>query len=153
MPTYSAAKGVARGDPGVPVTPLPFVSLFLSKQPTIFRGENAMTIMFDTVWTPPPPPPVLKNPGYVPGCSNRKQTGELAFKPPRGSFILEISCNHDLLDRGSRIFERFWKTEKRWVTKKQHIYFSIKTFKLYPTRESIVSSLEQTLARKLKHDA
>ena len=27
----------------------PFVSLFLSKQPTIFRGENAMTIMFDRV--------------------------------------------------------------------------------------------------------
>ena len=26
-----------------------FVSLFLSKQPTIFRGENAMTKMFDTV--------------------------------------------------------------------------------------------------------
>ena len=32
----------------------PFVSLFLRKQPTIFRGENAMTIMFDTVWPPPP---------------------------------------------------------------------------------------------------
>ena len=43
--------GVARGGgPGVPVSPPPpFVSLFLSKQPTIFRGENAMTIMFDTV--------------------------------------------------------------------------------------------------------
>ena len=27
----------------------PFVSLFLRKQPTIFRGENAMTIMFDSV--------------------------------------------------------------------------------------------------------
>ena len=27
----------------------PFVSLFLSKQPTIFRGENAMTILFDPV--------------------------------------------------------------------------------------------------------
>ena len=27
----------------------PFVSLFLRKQHTIFRGENAMTIMFDTV--------------------------------------------------------------------------------------------------------
>ena len=27
----------------------PFVSLFLRKQPIIFRGENAMTIMFDKV--------------------------------------------------------------------------------------------------------
>ena len=44
----SVFKGVVRGGPGVPVTP-PFVSLFLSKQPTIFRGENAMMIMFDTV--------------------------------------------------------------------------------------------------------
>ena len=33
----------------MPVTPPPFVSLLLSKQPTIFCGENAMTIMFDTV--------------------------------------------------------------------------------------------------------
>ena len=40
-------KGVARGGPGVPVTP-PCKPL-LRKQPTIFRGENAMTIMFDTV--------------------------------------------------------------------------------------------------------
>ena len=39
--------GVTRGVPGVPV--IPFVSLFLSKQPTIFRGENAMTIFFDPV--------------------------------------------------------------------------------------------------------
>ena len=36
---------------------------FEGKSPTIFRGENAMTIMFDTVWSPPPP---LKNPGYAP---------------------------------------------------------------------------------------
>ena len=40
-------KGVARGGPGVPVTPL--CKPFLRKQPIIFRGENAMTIMFDTV--------------------------------------------------------------------------------------------------------
>ena len=40
-------KGVARGGPRVPGTP--FISLFLSKQPTIFRGENAMTILFDPV--------------------------------------------------------------------------------------------------------
>ena len=33
--------------PGVPVIPL--CKPFLSKQPTIFHGENAMTIMFDTV--------------------------------------------------------------------------------------------------------
>ena len=46
------AKGVARGVLGCPWPP--FVSLFLSKQPTISRGENAMTIMFDTVWPPPP---------------------------------------------------------------------------------------------------
>ena len=41
--------GVARGGPVVPVTPPPPCKSFLSKQPTIFRGENAMTIMFDTV--------------------------------------------------------------------------------------------------------
>ena len=35
--------------------PPPFVSLFLRKQPTIFRGENAMTIMCD------PPPPFEKS--------------------------------------------------------------------------------------------
>ena len=40
-------KGVARGVLGA--RDPPFVSLFLSKQPTIFRGENAMTIVFDTV--------------------------------------------------------------------------------------------------------
>ena len=45
-------KGVANGGggggvPGVPVTPL--CKPFLRKQPIIFRGENAMTIMFDTV--------------------------------------------------------------------------------------------------------
>ena len=41
-------QGRREGDPGVPVTPLckPF---FLRKQPTIFRGKNAMTVMFDTV--------------------------------------------------------------------------------------------------------
>ena len=39
--------GVARGGPGVPVTPL--CKPFLSKQPTIYRGENAMTILFDPV--------------------------------------------------------------------------------------------------------
>ena len=44
----SRAQGRSgRGGPGVPVTPL--CKPFLSKQPTIFRGENAMTIMFDTV--------------------------------------------------------------------------------------------------------
>ena len=40
--------GVARGGPGVPVTP-PLQGFFLSKQPTIFRGENAMTILVDPV--------------------------------------------------------------------------------------------------------
>ena len=40
-------KGRSEGGPGVPVTPL--CKPFSSKQPTIFRGENAMTIMFDTV--------------------------------------------------------------------------------------------------------
>ena len=39
----------------------PFVSLFLSKQPTIFRGKNAMTILFDTVWPPTSPPPFEKS--------------------------------------------------------------------------------------------
>ena len=48
------SKGVARGVLGCPWSP--FVSLVLSKQPTIFRGENAMTISFDPVWPPPPPP-------------------------------------------------------------------------------------------------
>ena len=38
----SITKGVARGGPGVPVTP-PFTNLFLTKQPTT-GGENAMTI-------------------------------------------------------------------------------------------------------------
>ena len=37
----------SEGGPGVPVTPL--CKPFLRKQPTIFRGENAMTIRFDTV--------------------------------------------------------------------------------------------------------
>ena len=40
-------KGVARGVLGA--RDPPFVSIFLSKQPTIFRGENAMTILFDPV--------------------------------------------------------------------------------------------------------
>ena len=40
-------KGVARGSWGAHDPT--FVSLFLSKQPTIFRGENAMTILFDPV--------------------------------------------------------------------------------------------------------
>ena len=49
MQSYNPRQGRSEGGPGVPVTPPPpFVSLFLSKQPTIFRGENAMTIMFDT---------------------------------------------------------------------------------------------------------
>ena len=42
-------QGRSDGGPGVPVTPPPLCKPFLSKQPTIFRGENAMTIMFDTV--------------------------------------------------------------------------------------------------------
>ena len=41
-------KGVAMGGPGVPVTSPPFEPFF-KKKPIIFRGENAMTIMFDTV--------------------------------------------------------------------------------------------------------
>ena len=42
------------GGPVVPVTPPPppLCKPFLSKTPTIFRGENAMTIMFDTAWSP-----------------------------------------------------------------------------------------------------
>ena len=44
----SHCKGVTRGGSWGARDP-PFVSLFLSKQPTIFRGENAMTMMFDTV--------------------------------------------------------------------------------------------------------
>ena len=44
---FPKGKGVASGGPGVPVTHL--CKPFLSKQPTIFRGENAMTIVFDTV--------------------------------------------------------------------------------------------------------
>ena len=47
---FSQCKGVARwggGGPGVPVTPL--CKPILRKQPIIFRGENAMTIMFDPV--------------------------------------------------------------------------------------------------------
>ena len=49
-------QGRSEGGPGVPhavhkdvTPPPPFVSLFLSKQPTTFRGENAMKIMVDTV--------------------------------------------------------------------------------------------------------
>ena len=38
------------GGPGVPVIPLcRLCKPFLSKQPTIFRGENAMTILFGPV--------------------------------------------------------------------------------------------------------
>ena len=40
-------QGRSEGGPGVPVTPL--CKAFLRKKPTIFSGENAMTIMFDTV--------------------------------------------------------------------------------------------------------
>ena len=49
--TFSSLQGRSEG--GAPGVTPPFVSLFLSKQPTTFRGENAMTIMFDTVWPPP----------------------------------------------------------------------------------------------------
>ena len=45
-------KGVARGVLVYPWPPPPLCKPFLSKQPTIFRGENAMTIMFDPVWPP-----------------------------------------------------------------------------------------------------
>ena len=45
---YSFLRGVARGGSWGARDP-PFVSLFLCKQPTIFRGENAMTILFDPV--------------------------------------------------------------------------------------------------------
>ena len=41
-------KGVAREGSWGARDP-PFVSLFLSKQPIIFRDENAMTILFDPV--------------------------------------------------------------------------------------------------------
>ena len=40
-------QGRSEGGPGVPVNPL--CKPILRKLPTIFRGENAMTIMFDTV--------------------------------------------------------------------------------------------------------
>ena len=56
----------SEGVPGVSVTPR-LCKPFLSKQPTIFRGENTMTIMFVTVLPPPPPP--LKNPGYAPALT------------------------------------------------------------------------------------
>ena len=51
MENEIAFQGRSEGGPGVPVTPPPPILCkpFLSKQPTIFRGENAMTIMFDTV--------------------------------------------------------------------------------------------------------
>ena len=52
-------KGVARGVLGCQWG-APLCMPFLSKQPTIFRGENTMTIMFDTV------DPPLKHPGYAP---------------------------------------------------------------------------------------
>ena len=39
----------------VPATPPPpFVSLFLNKQPTIFRWQSGEYPLFDTVWPPPP---------------------------------------------------------------------------------------------------
>ena len=64
FPEKGCEQGRSEGSPGVPVTPPPpYVNLFLRKQNTIFRGENAMTIIFDTVWPPSP----LKNPGYPPG--------------------------------------------------------------------------------------
>ena len=42
-------KGVARGGSWGARDPPPLCKPFLSKQPTVFRGENAMTIMFDKV--------------------------------------------------------------------------------------------------------
>ena len=54
--------GVARWSWGARDSPL--YKPFLSKQPTIYRGVNAMTILFEPVCDPPPPP--LKNPGYAP---------------------------------------------------------------------------------------
>ena len=49
VPAYYS-KGVARGGGGSwGARDPPFVSLFLSKQPTIFGGGNAMTILFDPV--------------------------------------------------------------------------------------------------------
>ena len=43
-------KGVARGGPGVPVTPPPpFVSRFLLKQPTIFRLQKREYPLVDRV--------------------------------------------------------------------------------------------------------
>ena len=46
-------RSEGEGELGCPwPPPPPLCKPFLSKQPTIFRGENAMTIMFDTVWLP-----------------------------------------------------------------------------------------------------
>ena len=42
-------KGVGRAGGGSWGARNPLCKPFLSKQPTIFRGENAMTILFDTV--------------------------------------------------------------------------------------------------------
>ena len=44
-------KGVARGASGVHVTPPPFLSLFVSKQPTIFRWQSGEYSLYDSVWT------------------------------------------------------------------------------------------------------
>ena len=51
FPEKGCEQGRSEGSPKVPVTPppSPLCKPFLSKQPTIFRGENAMTIIFDTV--------------------------------------------------------------------------------------------------------
>ena len=46
--------GVARGGPGVPVTP-PFVSLLVSKQLTTFRWQSDEYPLYESVWPPPPP--------------------------------------------------------------------------------------------------
>ena len=63
-PTYLSLKGVARGVLGCMWPPPPFVSLFVSKQPAIFRWQSGEYPLYDSVW-PPPPPPALKNPGYA----------------------------------------------------------------------------------------
>ena len=48
--SYGLAQGRSWGGGGSWGTgDPPLVSLFLSKQPTIFRGVNAMTILFDPV--------------------------------------------------------------------------------------------------------
>ena len=86
-------RSEGRGVLGCPWPPL--YTPFLSKQPAIFRGENAMTIMFDTTCPPPP----LKNPGYAPemetltGFSSRSVDFFITDPRGYGSIFLKMADN------------------------------------------------------------